>query len=233
MTSGIYKIQHISSGKFYIGSSKNIEARWKAHSFELSNNKHGNLKLQNAWNKYGASSFLFIVLEFVEDLDLLLVKEQQYIDSLKPFYNIALVVTSCMKGRNQTEAAKLKVSVANKGRIVSEATRAKISEANKGRKMSDAALENMRKAQKGRIVSEESKRKMSETRKGKKLNLSDEQRLAISNRFKGNTYTKGSKLSEEHKAKIKPVFTEETKAIMRQKLKGNTRRADAAKNERK
>jgi len=79
---GIYKITNIVDGKFYIGSSKNIRRRWQRHKTDLRNNYHCNSHLQNAWNKYGESSFKFKVIKLVNDKDLLLEREQFYIDSL-------------------------------------------------------------------------------------------------------------------------------------------------------
>jgi group I intron endonuclease len=60
---GIYKIINKLDNKYYVGSSINIERRWKAHLSSLKKNTHKNDKLQNAWNKYGEESFLFIVVK--------------------------------------------------------------------------------------------------------------------------------------------------------------------------
>lgn len=50
---GIYKIENKINHKVYVGQSIHIESRWKTHQKELRENKHGNSKLQNAYNKYG------------------------------------------------------------------------------------------------------------------------------------------------------------------------------------
>ena len=83
MNSGIYKITNIKNGKFYIGSSKDIEFRWNEHKKHLNGNYHINKKLQNAWNFYGKENFSFDVLETVNECDLL-VKEQFYLNMFKP-----------------------------------------------------------------------------------------------------------------------------------------------------
>lgn len=62
MTIGIYLIKNKNDGKFYIGSSLNIESRFLVHKSELRNKKHGNSYLQNAWNKYGEENFVFEIL---------------------------------------------------------------------------------------------------------------------------------------------------------------------------
>ena len=79
MKCGIYKIYNNKNGKFYIGSSKNIENRWKRHKIRLSRNYHPNQHLQASWNKYGESAFeLNIIEECLEEK--LLEREQYYIN---------------------------------------------------------------------------------------------------------------------------------------------------------
>lgn len=84
----IYRIRNIINNKSYYGSSKNIDIRWKKHKNELNKNKHNNILLQRAWNKYGRDNFLFEIIEECEFKDLL-IKEQFYLDK-KPNYNIGM-----------------------------------------------------------------------------------------------------------------------------------------------
>lgn len=102
MKSGIYKIVNIKNNKIYIGSSKNIENRWKEHTTSLRRNKHINCILQRAWNKYGEDSFEFQTLENCSQ-EQLFEREQYYIDELKPEYNIGL---SAFGGDNLTNNPK-------------------------------------------------------------------------------------------------------------------------------
>ena len=83
MKSGVYKITNVKNGKFYIGSSKDVEFRWSEHKKHLNGNYHINKKLQNAWNFYGKENFSFDILETVNECDLL-VKEQFYLNMFKP-----------------------------------------------------------------------------------------------------------------------------------------------------
>lgn len=62
MESGIYQIKNSINNNIYIGSSVNIRTRFKTHLNLLKKNKHENLKLQNAVNKYGLENFEFIKL---------------------------------------------------------------------------------------------------------------------------------------------------------------------------
>lgn len=61
--SGIYGIHHIESDSWYIGKAFNIRQRGLYHVHELNLTRHPNKKLQAAFNKYGISSFEFVVLE--------------------------------------------------------------------------------------------------------------------------------------------------------------------------
>jgi len=87
--SGIYKILNIKNNKFYIGSSKDLNKRWIQHKSNLKNNNHINVILQRSWNKYGKNSFVFDIIEECKE-NMLLEREQYYIDTLKPKYNIGL-----------------------------------------------------------------------------------------------------------------------------------------------
>lgn len=88
----IYQIKNLVNGKIYIGSTKDYEKRWAQHCAALNHNKHYNIYIQRAWNKYGADSFEFSVLEEVSD-DKQYEIEQKFLNKLIPFgengYNIA------------------------------------------------------------------------------------------------------------------------------------------------
>lgn len=98
---GVYKITNLVNGKFYIGSSNNIEHRWKEHISDLSNGVHINSYLQNAWNKYGSNNFKFEILEECEE-NVQFQKEQEYLDKLSPFdtrgYNLVRKISNDLIG---------------------------------------------------------------------------------------------------------------------------------------
>lgn len=57
--SGIYIISFKSNPYFYIGKTKNFRGRKNSHLSDLRRNSHCNPKLQNVFNKYGESDFVF------------------------------------------------------------------------------------------------------------------------------------------------------------------------------
>ena len=63
MVGYIYKIVNKINGKFYIGSTINFDKRKERHLYELNNNKHHNIFLQRAFEKYGVDTFEFYVRE--------------------------------------------------------------------------------------------------------------------------------------------------------------------------
>ena len=77
--SGIYQIRNLVNGKVYVGSAVNLQHRRREHRSDLRNGTHHSIKLQRAYNKYGESSFAFEILEYVEDRNQLIEREQYYI----------------------------------------------------------------------------------------------------------------------------------------------------------
>lgn len=88
MKGTIYLIINKLNAKYYIGSTNNFTKRKRDHMCELNKNKHVNSKLQNAWNKYGESEFLFVIFFHSEDVRK---DEQLILDKLdlRNCYNIS------------------------------------------------------------------------------------------------------------------------------------------------
>ena len=76
---GVYAIICNITGAMYIGSSIDIRIRLVQHLVINNTNEH----LQNAIAKYGLENFTFAVVEFY-DLEVLLQREQHYLDILFP-----------------------------------------------------------------------------------------------------------------------------------------------------
>lgn len=98
----VYRIIHLATGRCYIGSTVNRSDRWQLHRWHLNHGSHHSPKLQRAWNKYGRDAFAFEVVEVVADPNQALDREQFYLDSLRPHYNIATTASRSMLGRKQS-----------------------------------------------------------------------------------------------------------------------------------
>lgn len=61
---GIYMIYSTKEDKAYIGMSTNIPIRWENHKKDLIENKHHNKDLQDLFDKHGAKSLKYVVLEY-------------------------------------------------------------------------------------------------------------------------------------------------------------------------
>ena len=96
--SGVYTIVNAVTGDAYIGSSVDMPMRMSRHRALLATGRHYNSKLQADWDSFGEDAFLFDVLEAVEDLSLLVVVEQRYIDERRPPYNLARIATNTAAG---------------------------------------------------------------------------------------------------------------------------------------
>lgn len=171
MISGVYKITNINNGHCYIGSSCNINKRWWEHRKRLRLGTHGNCHLQSAWNKHGEDAFIFSIIE-VCFVFALLWREQEWMDEIKPEYNIAIFAGASPRGLPVSDETRRKLSEAGKLRPpVSAETRAKLSAAMMGKKLSlghkQTAEDRAKKsaAAKGRILSPEHRAKLSESHK--------------------------------------------------------------------
>jgi group I intron endonuclease len=116
---GLYKIINKINGKFYIGSSDNIKRRFNRHLYDLKKNKHDNIHLQNAWNKYGKENFEFQFLRQVSSLSLLF-EEQKELNiwvGKEECYNIRKDATCPVAvGEHRSDEIKQKISLAQKGK---------------------------------------------------------------------------------------------------------------------
>jgi GIY-YIG catalytic domain len=109
---GIYKIINEATGKYYVGSSKNIPRRWKKHLAMLNGKYHANKHLQSSWIKYGKEQFKFLVVEKVPETLSLTDVEQKYLDIAKneqsKTYNIQF---ECIGWNWETNKEKLLASL--------------------------------------------------------------------------------------------------------------------------
>jgi group I intron endonuclease len=157
MKSGIYQIT--IKGKIYIGSATSLYNRMHRHLHDLNKKKHCNRKLQNYFNKYGLNNFLFEVIEYC-DVEVLIQREQYFLDTKKPFFNICKIAGNTM-GVLHSEETKKKLSEMRKGkqsslgRKLSEETKKKISDKAKERGLHENFMLGSIKANTGRKQSKE------------------------------------------------------------------------------
>lgn len=136
---GIYAICCIENGRQYVGSAVDVAKRWKLHHRHLSQGRHHSKHLQRAWNKYGESSFVFVVLEECSKSELIEM-EQKHIDIMKPKFNSRPMAASQL-GFKMSDESKAKLSESAKrtknftGHSHSEETKARISATKTGIKV--------------------------------------------------------------------------------------------------
>ncbi len=110
--SGIYKWNNLITKKNYVGSAINLGNRLKFY-YITSNlkrvlNKESSM-IYSAILKYGYSNFSLDILEYCEP-DILISREQYYLDSLNPSYNILKVAGSRL-GSKATMKTRITLSI--------------------------------------------------------------------------------------------------------------------------
>jgi len=212
--SGIYRITCIITGKFYIGSTKELRKRYQNHFGELQRKTHNNRKLQHAFNKHGINAFTFEVIELVLPA-FLLEREQYWLDKLQPFgtkgFNIDRFAGSTRlgytfspesrekmrishmgqvspnRGKKASPETRAKQSAAKKGKPSVDFTpevRAKISAANLGREVTPETRAKLRVASTGRKHSKEARAKIAAAGTGRKLPTEAREKVRLA---QGNT----------------------------------------------
>lgn len=185
MASAIYAIVNNVTRDMYVGSAVAVSRRWRAHRNLLTKQRHYNTRLQRAYDKYGANTFDWEVIQFIDDKSKLIQQEQFWIDFFNPSYNGRPIANSLL------------------GTKFSAETRAKMSASAKKRGFSEEHKQNISLAKKGICtISAAQKKRLSELNTGKVL--SAETKAKISASMIGNTHAsggRGRKQSPEHIAK--------------------------------
>jgi group I intron endonuclease len=183
---GVYKITCLSSGKYYIGYSKNVKHRFTAHKSGLKRNKHQNQHLQMSYNKYNIENFTFDILHTCNTIDEAKELELKYLEdiNIRPFlYNMHY---------NNSGGDTLTYHP-NRTEIIEKITRS-------CRIMIDGLTPERRKEIFGQKI-------------GEKNGMygrthTDEVKKRSSDMHKGNTYCKGKKASDETKHKMSIVASQ-------------------------
>lgn len=151
MDSGIYAITS-PSGRKYIGSARNLRARWRLHVLTLKAGTHHCAPLLRASRKYGLDALTFTVLEHCE-IAQLIKKEQTYIDNygFATLYNINPIAGSRLGAVNTPEHCQ-RISDAQRGKTLSAEHVAKLRAAKRPR-LSMEQRAKISLAHKGRVKS--------------------------------------------------------------------------------
>lgn len=228
-TSGIYQILCATNGKYYVGSAINLWQRWQWHRKDLRGDRHYNIHLQRAWNKYGEDAFTFFVIEEVET-NRLLEREQHWIDHLQACddrYGFNIMPTAGSPrgikrspetraklseiARNRSPEYREKMAAAQRGKSPSAETRAKLAEAIRRR---DPALQEQFFAAgpgKGHIKSEETRAKISENNR----NRSPELRQRIATRIREAKQNESDEVKAKRHAPHSPEAVEKIRNAAR------------------
>lgn len=249
-TSGIYKIVSTISGKIIIGQTINFIHRWSQYKCLLRNNRHSNLHLQNAWNKYGEQNFKFEIIlscpiEKLDEEEIRLIQEHKS-NNRRFGYNITSggdrpnhtdktkeKIRQSLMGRKHSAASILKMSESKKK--ISEETKLKYRNARIGKKMSSETREKIRNALLGRQPSKESIAKMSQAKRNRKVSKETREKLRLSRlgkkmsdetKIKLSKYHLGTKASEESKKQMSKaqnghVVSEQTRLKISMSLSGH------------
>lgn len=148
LTPCIYRIRNRVNDKVYIGSTVAFTHRRTGHLKALQAKRHHSIVLQRAWNKYGAESFDFEIIEFVEDREFLLAREQSWINQTKSFlrkhgYNICQYVHGPLgvkrsKSFCENLSRMHKGNTYSLGKPCSQETRELIAQSKRGKSLSTA-----------------------------------------------------------------------------------------------
>lgn len=211
---GIYKITNILDGKYYVGSSIEVEKRWDRHREALRRGGHKNDKLQNAWTYWGEHTFIF---EHIEDLhdkteEQIRAREDVYLAICKehPDTNYNCCYDSRGGSLSDYTIEKIKRKCAAVPRT--EEWRRKIGEANRRRKVTVETRAKISKSLMGHVYPQ----KTEATREKLRLAITGLKRGPMSHdhREKLRIASTGKKHSPETIAKMRRPKSEETKRRM-------------------
>lgn len=249
MITGVYRIRNLITSDIYIGSTRvSFSARKYQHFRRLKKNKHDSPILQNSWNKHKEKNFVFEIIEMCLPDDCLK-REQYYIDTLNPRYNICKIAGSrknivvseetrkklsiAKTGFKHSEETKRKLSISHKGlntwtkgRKLSKEHCLKISKANTGRKFPQR--QGIPSWNKGKPFNDQAKHKMSLAKKGKlwSKQKKENHRLLLSKyrpqiiRNDGQIYKNITEAAKELKVKENTIVKSISDKKVNRKVKG-------------
>ncbi len=120
--SGVYVIRNLINKNFYLGSTTCDKRRWYTHKLELRNQRHDNIRLQRAWNKYGAENFEFELICEVDAIVALQMEDRllEKFFGQKYCYNLNRSAVMSGLGRIWTDKMRITASEGQRGRKLTE-----------------------------------------------------------------------------------------------------------------
>ena len=187
-TIGVYKISNnlCPEGKYYIGYSCHIHKRWGKHQSTLKTNKHCNIRMQRAYDKYGSDCFDYEILQECETEEEAKKVELSYLEDLTirdKLYNL----------HYNSSGGDMLTYHPNREEIIEKRAREQ-------------------KKRNSELTPEEYKRRFC-MKIGEKNGMygrthTDEVKRLYSEMHKGNTYNLGRKASQETKDKMSVIASE-------------------------
>jgi group I intron endonuclease len=202
--SGIYCIEHVPTGRRYLGSAYNLIKRRQQHYRELRDGKHFNRHLQSAVRKYGFDEFRWIVLEVTaSDKHSRYDAEQRWLNTLPPdSYNVC----PCPRGtagRPVTDESRRKMSESRRSWRPSKEFREHLSLVGKGRKLSRESIEKGAAKRRGVPLSESHRESLRRANLGKRYSAETRKRVGDASRGKPRPRRFGTRLDTAKVFEIK------------------------------
>lgn len=155
---------NLLTGKIYVGSAQNIKRRLTSYYTISFLEQETSMYICRSLLKHGYSSFGLSILEYCS-VENLVQREQYYIDTLKPGYNICKTAGSTL-GKAHSEDTKGRISVSKKGTyqgennsffggVHSEESRKRMSEIKLGTTLSDIIKAKISASKRGKKFTEE------------------------------------------------------------------------------
>lgn len=238
-SSGIYLIESISTDRKYVGSSIDLRRRKHEHFKDFSKGTHYNSFLQGHATVYGADDLRFVIIEFCSS-DKLIEREQYYIDSIQPKFNLCPAASSRLGTKHTDEAIRKMTGPRPSLQGPNNPNYGGKNAWCKGlTKETDERIRRQSEKMKGHQQSEEAKRKasesllrfyqsdegfamrkrMSEVATGQRHSKETKRRLSETSTGRRHTNAARKKISEAAKRRSRRPHSKETKERIREAIK--------------
>lgn len=190
---GVYEIRNRVNGKVYVGSASiSFGQRLYNHRVLLRGRRHGNVRLQRAWVKYGPTCFRFSIVERCSP-ESCVTREQFWIDRFHSHdprygYNICPKASSAL-GTVHSLASRKNMSAAHAGKPLGESHRENMIAAIREAYKNPLLLEKVARVNRERTAAETPEQRKHRCRGINKPTLSDDHRRKISIAMTGKRHS--------------------------------------------